>query len=222
MDVPEHARVSLVFTERAPIAVAQGTILAYRGTSCEVQLDGDTGTPVANEGVILDSVNPEHALIQGHVESVIADRVQIQIERFKPRDHREFPRVMTGLDLQYRVLPPTSAPTADKIRAWAEEGVASPDASAWHRPNPFMDLSVSGLGFEDDDPPKEGDALLLSFSLDKDGERWRAGARVVRVKPGEGGAHRVAIELIAVPQDARNALMERTIEVLQLPGEASD
>ena len=215
MDVPTGERVSLVLTGRMPPAVVLGDFVRFLGTTCVVRLGDDAPDLAPDETLVLEFADPKHALIQGQVDAVEGCEIRLTIERFKPRDQREFPRVEGGLEVEYRLAPAEEA----LLDAWMDEGAAPPDGSPWRRPNPFMDLSASGLGFEDEDPPADGDRLLVSFSLPGQGIPWRAVGRVVRVIEGEGQAPRVAVELTRLGDEARAALLEKTIELLELPGE---
>ena len=86
------------------------------------------------------------------------------------------------------------------------------------QPDPYMNFSMTGLLFEDQQRCSADDLLLLSLRLSKDPRVWRATARVVRVSPipladreeGNGATHRIAVTFADLPDGCRKALVDQT------------
>lgn len=143
-------------------------------------------------------------------------------------DHRDASRVNTAVDLAY--LP---APAGLDAQAWYD-GADAPGL-ALHRPDPYMNLSMTGLQFEDAPACREGDLLLMEIRLPHRRPVWRALGRVVRVReipedqrsestvqtvpgrraepPRQAATHQIAVHFEQLPDGARNALVEQTRRV---------
>ncbi|MCK6548726.1 PilZ domain-containing protein [Myxococcota bacterium] len=127
-----------------------------------------------------------------------------------------------GVSAAYQLV--AAAEWSGESEAWLSAVGAPPPG--WHEPDPFMELSVGGLRFDDVDAAKVGDLALLSIRLPTSPTIWHATARVVRVdeipvkereEPELGHAqrtHRVAIEFLTINPKAIDALFEYT-ELLQ-------
>jgi hypothetical protein len=138
------------------------------------------------------------------------------------RDRRYWPRMHGGVSAAYRLIQPDD--WAAESEAWL--GSVGVPPAGWHEPDPFMELSVGGLRFDDVEDAKVGDLALLSVRLPTSSTIWHATARVVRVdeipakerEDAEDGARqrtrRVAIEFLTINPKAIDALFEYT-ELLQ-------
>jgi len=164
------------------------------------------------------------------VEAVAEGTLSIRIVRTQERDRREFPRVSSRLDVHYLILPEGAEETVSAL--WIQKGEAPADA-AWHRPGPLVDLSASGLALDVMPNCKSGDQLLVALTLEPGAPPWRGVARVVRVAllmeaellecdPDSSMTHRMSLELTDMPDEARQAILERTIDLMHMPGESSE
>jgi len=224
----DQTRVSAIFTKRTPPTVAVGDFVDFLGSSCVIRLDAGSPAPEPAESLVVEFGDPGLPMVLAHLEREQDGNLHLAIDQFRRRDPREFPRVHAGLHVRYRIAPPNLEASA--LEAWLAEGVEPQDGVAWRRPEPFMDLSATGLGFDDLRLCDEGDELLLAFSLPGSGAPWRTLVRVMRTTPVEGEigvpdpqvVHRVAVSFVRLPPEARQALVEKTIELLHLPGERTD
>lgn len=148
--------------------------------------------------------------------------VEIQLSR---ADHRDAARVNTAVELAYLPVPAGADP-----EAWYAGGEIA-GSPPLHRPDPFMNLSMTGLQFEDALICQENDLLLMRFSLPHRRRTWRALGRVVRVREipedqrsepgGEPGGpdamlaptHLIAVRFERLPDEARKALVAQTRRV---------
>lgn len=220
MEIPAGERLTLVLTSRLPPAIGQGALVGAQADSCRIRVDPGSPDLEPGDTIVLDFVNTSHPLIRGRVETIDGNEVEVVIKHLQPRDQREFPRVESGLEVRYRLVP-DDVPVR-VLHEWVDSGAAPPDTHAWRTPEPNMDLSASGLAFDDDLQPEQGDRMMISFARPGQETPWRGIAQVVRVHPAGGGLRRIAVEFVRLPEGARQALMELTLELLRLPGETED
>ena len=140
------------------------------------------------------------------------------------RDKRAFPRLYGSVQLRSRKQETSASETA--IHTWLEGGLEEAGPT-WRKPDPFMNFSVTGLKFEDQETCADGDVLLLEFSVPTSPKTFRCRSRVARVAILEGAAedtysgggvesgtpptHSIAVEFLDMPHDGREALSEFTL-----------
>ena len=192
-----------------PIAT-QGQ-LTCSDSHCTVELPQPMPLLAAGTRVVVASRGEQAFRVLGTVASHEGTRVRIKVGRVVPADQRAFPRMVGGITLRYRVLPPGTPD--DTLRAWMETGEAQGE---WRQPDPFMDFSGSGLAFEDSVPCSVGDKVLVQFLLPTYTEWWRATAHIVRAQPAAQAPDTVqdiAIHFIDLPPGALDALMQYTLRM---------
>jgi hypothetical protein len=227
MDRSQPLDVQVVCTSQAPPAILLGKAVRTDETVYEVTPNPDSASVETGETVILDFGDSDSPLVQGTAKVTPEGLLIVHVVRTQDRDRREFPRVTDDLDVRYLVLPPTADDAA--VALWLEKGQAPSDAE-WHRSGPRVDLSAGGLALDVTPTCREGDRLLVTLVLAPDEALWRGVARVVRLTPldeaerlerdpASAATHRLSLELVDLPDDARQAILERTIDLLRLPGE---
>lgn len=227
---PVSGPVTLVSTTRIAPIVRQATVVASDGETYEVELGRTPGTFEKDEEVVLDFGAEDAPLVLARVLERDGKRLRLQALRSRQRDKREYPRMSAGIRLRYRRASRTEED--ESCRAWLERGVHPSDEERWHEPDPFMDFSASGFNFEDRETCEAGDLLLLELFHPRGAGSWRALARVIRIHPlspdeappasVEGEAtHGIAVDLLQVPVEARQALMSFTMELQEGTGESA-
>ena len=132
--------------------------------------------------------------------------------RVSHMDHRASTRIYTGLNLTYHIL---DTDHKDMETVWLA-GSNLPQSP--HTPDPYMNISITGLSFRDKPTCKAGDTLLIAVGIPKKTKTWRGTAKVVRIFPlsedereeGSEATHEIAISFEKLPDEARKALAERT------------
>lgn len=199
--------------------VAQGCIATASGTTYVVDADRDAGAVEPGARVILNFLDDDLPRVVGRVQSVRGNRIECVFEHTREKERREFPRLVAGLPVRFRVV--AGAEAVREISAWlggSPEPLARGD---WHVPDEFMNFSVTGLRFECAPVCAEGDLLLVEFGIRGRAERWRATARVIRAIPvaeedlEDAGSPmvRVAVGFEQIPAEAQNALSEMTLDI---------
>jgi len=117
--------------------------------------------------------------VQGEVTDVEGDVIQIAVRSEIPADRRDYSRTYGGLDLRYQIVPKQQVELVS--RRWVSTGKSTSDE--WHKPDPFMDFSASGLKFHDVDRCSAGDLLLVEFRVPGSPVVHRATLHVIRVLP---------------------------------------
>jgi hypothetical protein len=147
------------------------------------------------------------------VASLVGQRLVADIRRVGGGDKREYPRVDGALHLCYRL-----GATLESAEGWLAGGTPPGEE---HTPDPFMNLSVTGIQFEDVATCREGDLLLVEFKVPGEGRAWRCAASVVRVLPIPPderdttipATHRIAVNLLRIPPEGAEALLRYTIRL---------
>lgn len=182
-----------------------------------VELSSGRTPPSPGTRVILDG--PWAVRVLGSVASVEGRRFKVSVLRETPKDRRAAPRSLGGIDLEYVVV---TSPA--EVQAWIDRG-ERPVGRKWRVPDPFMSFSASGLRFEDAAYCEVGDQILLQLGVPKRGTKWRGAARTVRVAEIPAGeqilfvedslpaTHRIAVHFEVLPDEARDALMSRGLEI---------
>jgi hypothetical protein len=227
IDVHEQMQphpVTLFSTGPLPTVALRGRTACRRGApDVTVDLDGSCDGLAVGDRVIVDCRGNAGFRIVGRVSSLARRRVTVATDRVVERDQRRYPRMVGGITLRYAVVPEDHGRA---LAAWMA-GEAMDDL-CWHAPDPFMQFSGGGLRFDDRLSCQPGDRLLLSLEIPTGQGPWRATARVLRTPRipvderdvPEGPTtptHRISLELIDLPEAAREALIcftERIQEAL--------
>lgn len=160
--------------------------------------------------------------MHGRVDSDGTEVLHVSVRGTQPRDRREFNRSWGAIRVRWKVA------EGNEIDRWM---TGEEVGGAWHRPDPFMDFSGSGLKFHDATAPAAGEMVLVELGLPRERALHRATARVVRVReipleerdeaPHEPGAtiptHAVAIHFEDIAPGTTEALVgfgERIAEAL--------
>lgn len=186
---------------------------AVRADAEEVllRIDGMHAALDEGERVVIDG--PWGSRLMGTVIEETEDGVKVALRRVVPKDRRTAPRGLGGIELLYQVARHTG-----DVKAWLA-GKKDAGGQVWHRPDPYMSFSSSGLRFEDQQGCAEGDLILLRLAIPGSGQSFRGTARVVRVRPipesersGEASC-RIAVAFVDLDPEARDALVERVLEI---------
>lgn len=143
--------------------------------------------------------------------------VVARIVRVPTVDRREYPRLSGMVSLRYRpaALEGDLSSEALRVHAWMRgDHVAGHDRV----PDPRMDVSATGLAFDDTVHADEGDFLLATIALPGEGQGWRCVGKVVRILPiraqerrsGSDATHRIALFFDLIPTEATAALVRYT------------
>ncbi len=147
--------------------------------------------------------------IEGIEDTASGQQIQIACASQHDRDKRDFPRMVAGLPIRYRV-----AAGDAEVAAWKSGEPVAEDG--WFTPDPFMNFSVGGLRFEADTSVVSNDLLLVDFAVSEAGPRWRLTARVIRVFEPENeseSTHPIAVAFVFMTDAANEALSELTLKI---------
>ncbi|MDP2314642.1 MAG: hypothetical protein Q8P41_17190 [Pseudomonadota bacterium] len=141
------------------------------------------------------------------------------MQSLRPQDQRSVPRAHGTLLLRYHRAPDGE----DDLPAWLAGG---PPRGVERSPDPTMNFSEAGIAFDDMPACADGDVLLLELGIPGEAPRWRGAARVLRVSPIPiderddfvAATHRVAVMLIALPDEGSRALRDYTARTRQANG----
>jgi hypothetical protein len=126
-------------------------------------------------------------------------------------DKRHQSRAVGTLHVRWqRVLDPIA-----QIAPWL---AGAPSAGKMEAPEPTMNFSEAGVAFDDVAACAAGDTLLVEVAIPGDPRRWRCTATVLRVYPipiderdeDVAATHRVAVQFVAAPEEAVEALRNYT------------
>ncbi len=134
-------------------------------------------------------------------------------------EERQAPRAHGTLLVRYHRAPAGEA----NLDAWMDGG---PPRGPERTPDPTMNFSMAGIAFDDEAACDDGDLLLLELGIPGEPERWRGAARVVRVSPIPiderddfvSATHRIAILLVALPDEGATALEAYTARIRRANG----
>lgn len=186
-----------------------------------LDLGGAAGVEVGARVIV---EGPWSVRIMGTIAAQEGDSVRVTATRAIEKDRRAAPRAMGGVEMRYAVV---SHPS--EVDAWMSHA-EHPLGGTWYTPDPFMSFSASGLEFEHRAIADAGDVVLVQLSLPGRSEIWRASARVVRVSEiaaterssfdddEAAASHRVAIHFLRIGREARDALLERGLEIMRARG----
>jgi hypothetical protein len=207
------AQVSIVHAAAVPPLLVKGRCLAQSGDELTLEVPSGTELP-AGPPLIVDfagdaGINRAIVVYLGRREG----RVIVQITRVPTPDKREYPRMNGGIILRYHVLPKHNLDEA--VDLWLRGGKA---VAPEHEPDPFMNFSVTGLAFDDVETCAGDDRLAFVLTIPNEPHSWRGTAHVVRVwripiderDESINATHRVAVEFVDLPDEARVALGKHT------------
>ncbi len=216
IDVP----VEVVCTTGEVPFVAEGRISRFAEGVYTLELDRDATRLESGNAVILNFLDGTTPRVIARITEVRNNQLTCTQQKVREREKRAFPRLHGGLPVRYRVA--GAGPAAEALTAaWLAGDETVGAEGDWHRPDEFMNFSVTGLRFEAPDIANEGDALLLELGVRGRKERWRCGARVVRIfdippdeqDPETGFIHRFAVSFEEIPEAAQHALSEMTLDI---------
>lgn len=214
---PLSVRVDVIHVSSPALSTRAGWIRRFDDGVYEVDLEEDAADIAEGSRVVLNWAEAPGRRVTATVVHRQGRRLEAQEKRAQRPDHRIWPRQVGGVDLCYRVL---DAGADQERRAWMDGELGVDDR--WHRPDPFMNFSVTGLRFDDGETCRSGDTLLCELGIPGEARRWRGIARVVRVWPipegeqdptSEGASHRVAVQFTDLPSDAAEALTHYTLRM---------
>jgi len=224
---PISVSIDMVCTSLVPPMIARGRVTLFDGEAYEVEIDDPVPPLSKGSQVILDFTEGDHDRVIATVSEIHGRMLRVSGKTVSHRDKRAFPRLYGSVKLSYRKMSASESNSA--VDAWLSGGLEEAGAN-WLNPDPFMNFSVTGLKFEDQETCANGDTLLLEFSVPTSGKTFRCKSRVARVAPLEPGTsvldhedsiefrkgqapptHSVAIEFENMPRDGREALSEFTL-----------
>lgn len=229
-DTAHSLPVQLLALSASPPVISPARLTCATSDSCQVTLDPLPPGLTEGLGVVLDCREQSGFRVVGRIAQVDGNEASINVTRILPEDQRSFPRVMGGVRLRYTWV---SDATDQQLQAWVADAIVPEGAPRdWSEPDPFMDVSASGLAFEDHPHCPPGGIILLEFRLPPYEQAHRATGRVVRVAPlpeeerrdrNEGEAssptHDVAIHFEDLSPGALDALMGFTLRMQSIHGE---
>jgi hypothetical protein len=224
MDKPIAIPVELVCAAGPVPFMGRGTIRRFTQGHYTIELEEPALSLAPRMKVILnfeESENPRAIVV---VESVEGCTLKARQMTLKPRERRDFPRVLGGVPLRFRML--EAHERVHQIARWIAGDAEPLEQGQWIRPDENVDFSVTGLCFDTAWPCEEGDVLLVELGMRGRYKRWNVVAEVARVDPvpedevleQEDGArptHRIAIRFQHIPDAARQALSDLTLYVQQ-------
>lgn len=205
---------TLVVASAEPPYLGHGTVVAREGDHLDITVSRPSAALRPGASVVLEfGSNAETRRAIAQITAVDGARVGVDVRRMAPPDKRDYPRVEGPVELRYHV---GGGPEAES--RWLAGGEA---AAPTHRPDPFMNFSVTGLMFEDEPRCAEGDTLLVAFAVPGEPGEHRASTRVVRVQPipvderdeSVPATHRIAIHFEHLPEAGADALARHTARI---------
>ncbi len=214
---PTGARLMLAIANGTPVRVLHAgdgplyigaEVTRADGDELELDLTNSDDVRVGSRLILeLPPPAPPRAVVV--VLARAGTRIATRVVRLPTVDRREYPRLWGTVGLRYRLAGPE---LADAWMRGAEFGGTE------YVPDPRMDVSATGLAFEDLPRVSEGDCLLATVTLPGEGRGWRCVGRVVRVLAipkqeramGGSATHRIAMFFDAIPDDATAALVRYT------------
>jgi hypothetical protein len=199
-----------VYAVPNPPVRAAGTIVEMDGDVVYIELDVGAAIPLgARITVDLPPDGPAPRAVMA-VDGNSGVALRARLVRLPPPEKRVYPRVHGPIELAWRVA-------SGEVEAWLLGGAPG----TMRRPDPFMNFSATGLGFDDHDRCKEGDTLLLEVGIPHDARRWRCTGRVVRVSPipvderdeDVDATHRIAVNFEHAPEALTEALGNYTLKI---------
>ncbi|MES2640758.1 MAG: hypothetical protein V4850_14780 [Myxococcota bacterium] len=210
--IPVGTPVRVLHAAASPTHMGAAVVRA-EGDEIELRLTHPEAIPVGAR-LILELPAPAPPRAVAIVTAQAGLVLTARVIRLPTVDRREYPRLWGMVSLRYRLATPRT------LDAWMR-GAEVP--GAFREPDARMDVSATGLAFEDGEYVLEGETLLCTVALPGEGPGWRCVGRVVRVLPipvrerrvgpgvpGDIATHRIAIFFDSIPDDATAALVRYT------------
>lgn len=203
---PLDRPVLLVRATPTPI-IRTARLTFFDGERFRLVVDGPERDLSPGNTVVLDFGEAGPSRCRARVEVVDGKTLEVRPkEALQRRDRRDHPRVAAELPVAYRVL--TEAERAPERReSLALRAHLSAAGERFREPDPFVDVSGTGLRFIDSAPPAPGDQLLLRIRFAPDEPFRGAIAEVVRIDEEVPGEWSVATTFLEVAPDAYDALL---------------
>lgn len=194
-----------------PPVLTRGTVESATDDALVLALPDAVAIP-AGAKIILELPFRERPRVIGEVSGQDGARLTVLLGRAVPAERREYPRFRGWIQLRARV---------------GDEG----EADAWlrgaevlaveHAPHADVEVSATGLAFDDGPWARAGDWLLLNLGIPGEPRPLRCVARVVTVRPlwqgeataGTHASHRIAVALDPRCADVISALARYTLRV---------
>ena len=209
-DATESVRV-LCTSGELPVMV-HGQVTHQDDHTLTVESAESTARLSAGDRVVLAFSGEDRSRITGTISGITdvegGHRIEVARSGQRVRDQRDFPRLVAGLPIRYRVVDQNEAD------AWLDGG--EDPAEGWHSPDPFMNFSVGGLRFEAEKTVETNDLLLVDFAVGEAAKRWRTTARVIRAFDPEtpsSPTRPIAVAFVQIPGAAQEALTDLTLTI---------
>lgn len=213
LDIHPSVRCTLVQAATDPPYIGRGKVLSCEDPRLVLEVEGPQ--PAFGASVVIEFEPSSGApRLIAHIVATEGSHVSLDVHRIAAPDKREYPRIDGPLHVRYHVSP-------NGARAVAPWLAGGPATGREYVPDPYMNLSVTGLQFEDLPHCREDDTMLLSFQLPQESGVWRAVGRVVRVQqiPVDErddsivATHRIAVHFTDLPPAAAEALSRHTLRI---------
>lgn len=179
-----------------------------------IDVDRDASPLPTGARIILTHPGGNGDRIVARVDSVNGNELICSKQQLRQRERREFPRLHGGLPIRYRRIPQSAftATAARWLRGSTDPNIVG-SADEWVQPERFMNYSVTGLRFRTDEAIELDEVLLVELGTPESNERWRCTGRCVFSGPNPAGEGSVAaLEFVMIPDEARAALTDMTLE----------
>ena len=197
-------RVQVFLTSTGVPRILSGWLTAVDGNAYIVEFEE---TDVVVEGqVVLNFPDSGRERVMTRLDSVDAQAYRFQESRRVAPDKRNYPRLYAGLKVKYR---------------------AQADGGEWFVTDEYMNFSVSGLAFEGSGRVENGSQIDVNIAVSDEDKNWIAVGRVIRcdeleesehqeLASGDVLAYTLAVALVSVPPDCREALEALTLRLLDV------
>ena len=207
LEQPIQMRVVVIRAVPSP-AIRMGTLIWYDGRTFRIQTPEEETELKPGDTVVLDFGSQGPSRCRSRVESVDGSTFELMPkEALQRRDRRDHPRVAAELPFEYRPLSPLEGEPARRAGLAVRAHLASADQN-FRAPDPFVDISGTGLRFIDNSPPEANTLLLVRLRFEA-GRPWLgAVARVVRVEEEVPGEFSVATTFTDLGPRTLDALLD--------------
>ena len=198
--------------------LARGRVRSQHLGTFTIDVDRDTTGLSVGARVILSQPDGRSDRIVARIDSVLGNELVCSQEQLRQRERREFPRLHGGLPVRYRRLSMAefTATATRWLRGSTDPAVVGAE-DAWCQPERFMNYSVTGLRFRTDDDVRFHEVVLLELGVPDGPERWRCTARCVHAGDVDAdGVQVIALEFVQIPDEARAALTDMTLDAQAL------
>lgn len=201
LEVSETLLLPVSVTFGSDRQTLDGRLVSADRTSARIELlETAPAGFVAGTGVTITVESRRHLEVVGVVRSCEDTRVIIDVSRTGHREERWSPR--ERCNLRFRYIP---APPGSDSDAWVNGAVSS--FMGWVEPDSRVELSLDGLAFLSEAPPRG--TLLLTFIHPGTEAAHRVVAEVVRAQPTRRpGVSKVGVHFVRVPPSSGEALAD--------------